>query len=786
MADSGLTPDEQAALDAAAQGKPLPGLAAPAAAPAAPAAAPSSPSAAPSAGALSPAEEQALTQAQQAQPATAAPGTTSASAPYDPWAFAHGTPAMATAAFMEGRETPAQQSQQAAVQRAAINPDIAGPAIMHGLRTAVNPLLEWGSNLGNRLAAYDPSALGWLATSRAANDAANQQAWNAQLQKLTPAQAQAAQGVSAITGVAAPFAIGGAAEKGIQLGATMAGAPEVGAFLTGQAAPSVAGSTTLGRGLSLAAQGVTQGLATGGGAGATTGAFLGPLAGMAGSVVNGLAQRFGSGDTSALQSVYQQMLRDGMTPQQMATSLQALGPLGTVADIAEPNLSRLAEGIANNPGAGQAIAYRNLVNRNLGQSQRMVEATNRATGGTATAAQTNAQLIQARSAAAAPAYDNAFNNTRPSVQDEGDLADFVQSPIGQRAFQTGMAEAQINDAIARSRGQMGAQNLAAYGVQQNPDGTFARIPGQPITMQGLDAIKKGYDRMVEGFRDPTTGRINYSGEVTNVPGMAGNVSVRTLDNMRNAFTDQLRSRFPLYADALDTWAGPSQAMDAISLGKRVLTNDDDVTAQNIANISPANRDMFATGVRDALTQKILSVQDRADAANRLFGNQLIRNKIAAGMGGTNSPQFQQFEQEMERERTFWNTSNQMQAGSPTARRVAAQAVAQQATQGPTWGAILSPMMTALQHPIMGAAHLFHMAGPQLQSWISQPSERASAALGNYLFTPGGGQQLINRLQAGVPPTIGSRITGAPGQQGLQSALRFGGLYQGQGRPGGVQ
>ena len=53
---------------------------------------------------------------------------------------------------------------------------------------------------------------------------------------------------------------------------------------------------------------------------------------------------------------------------------------------------------------------------------------------------------------------------------------------------------------------------------------------------------------------------------------------------------------------------------------------------------------------------------------RIFGNDLIRSKIAAAFDDPAA--FAKFEQQMESESTFAQTRNQVLKGSPTARRLA--------------------------------------------------------------------------------------------------------------------
>ena len=45
-------------------------------------------------------------------------------------------------------------------------------------------------------------------------------------------------------------------------------------------------------------------------------------------------------------------------------------------------------------------------------------------------------------------------------------------------------------------------NPANYGVTRGEGGAFVPVEGQTPNMRLLDAVKRGYDQIVEGFRDP--------------------------------------------------------------------------------------------------------------------------------------------------------------------------------------------------------------------------------------------------------------------------------------------
>jgi Transglycosylase SLT domain len=409
---------------------------------------------------------------------------------------------------------------------------------------------------GNRLSNPFPETLPSGAATRSADLAADA-AYQARLGN----DPNAAAGFRAAQALA-PLAVGGAGVNLLKLGGA------AGRFLAGTAAEDVPGILGwVGRRLSGAAGGAVQGGTTTAMTGdpntpvgeralpgAVVGAGLGSvvLPTLSG-VTNWVANRFGSATTPAAQQIIRAMTRDGMTPGQLDSALTELGPNASLADVGGANIRGLAETAANSPGPASQQARQFLNARNEGQTQRLNDAVKTATGATGSAFDTMEALSDARRAAAAPAYDNFYNNTTVTPEQVAQLRPFIADPIGQQALQKG-----INIARMESVAQGKPFNPADYGVTQADDGTATVLSPTSATPKMLDAVKRGYDQVLEQYRDPTTGRL--------VLDPTGNA----INNMRAAYVQKMRDAFPQYADALDKWAGPSQDMDALSMGRRVL------------------------------------------------------------------------------------------------------------------------------------------------------------------------------------------------------------------------
>jgi hypothetical protein len=565
----------------------------------------------------------------------------------------------------------------------------------------------------------------------------------------------AAGGASALLADAYPLA-----SRIIQGGAKLIGGT------AGADAPGVAGTAT--RVASTAA----NGSAVGASAAALTGQPVkqggeyGALLGPVGAIVSkgiGLASDVGKNllspitdlsdratQAAAVNKLVQAFKADGMTASEAIAKVQALGQNGMLADVGGANVRNAAETVASSPGPGSNTAEQALESRAESQGARVNQAVKDATGVNGNIHDEADQLIAQRAQEAAPLYKVALDQDKNPVFSsklavDPRLAQFANDPIIQQGMQRGAEVARL-DALAKGEpfdpskylwnttpevpAQLVPASRNGIGAKLTPD-TY--IPGTPqnttVSMNALDAAKRGLDDILEQYRDPVTGKLNLD--------QRG----KAINDVRSAFVDHLDSINPDYAAARQAYAGPSQSLDAMNMGKRALANDPEVNAKIVGNLSPGDKQFYLQGVTRALQDKIAGAQDGADVTRRIFGNDLIRNKIAAAF---DDPQaFANFEQQMQAESTFAQTRNQVLKGSQTARRLAGQADASQ------------PLVNAGMHLLSGNVGSALASGAKgVANYLLQPSQAQSSALGNLLFTPGnaGAQQLqqaLERMQPGA-------------------------------------
>lgn len=441
--------------------------------------------------------------------------------------------------------------------------------------------------------------------------------------------------------------------------------------------------------------------------GAVAGAVAPPLFAAVGSAirraVSPIMARM-SGDLASRQAVGEigkAMLRDATSPADAAAELQRLGPQAALVDAGGANLRRLGESVANAPGPAAAAAEGMLEGRAATQAGRLNQAITAATGSTGDFHAAMGELAAKRATEAAPKYAAAFDRIKVTPEEAATVQRFVRDSIGQQALQRGMRVIELEKLAADQ-----PFNPADYAVKK--EGSKFVLGSDTPNLRLFDAIKRGYDEIVEGFRDPTTGRLNL------------NQYGRAVNEVRAEYVKSLREMFPRYASALDAWAGPSRAMDALSMGRNVLKRDPEVTTKAINGLSDTDKQFFLSGVARALKDKIEGAQDGADATRRMFGNQLIRDKIKAALGSDKA--FNEFAKTMEREAVFAQTRNEILKGSQTARRLAGQ----EDVGVDLW----TPAVHAAHGNPLGAALNL---GAQAMNRLRAPSAATNAPLGRMLF-----------------------------------------------------
>lgn len=354
----------------------------------------------------------------------------------------------------------------------------------------------------------------------------------------------------------------------------------------------------------------------------------------------------------ALRIINSRLRSDEVTPADAGRRLTELGPEGMIVDTGGPNTLRLGGSTYRAPGEGATIAKTALRARRAGQGARIFEGFN----DTYSAARTIPDYFDAgdalrtqRATEAKPLYETAF--ARGTAVTDTRIDQFLADPIVRRGLNAGL-EIQRLEALAEGK----PFNPTEYGItgfNEAGDPIIGTVPNFRL----LDAGKRGLDAIIEDARDPVTGRIVWTERL------------RAVDAVRRAYVARLDQLNPAYKAAREAWAGPSAALDAMAMGRRLINEDDRTIARVLADMSPSEREFFQVGVKDAIRRVITQTPDGADVVKRIFGTPWKRSAIEALF---NDPaQFQAFQRQMEAEARFWEVQTELMAGSQTAERGAA-------------------------------------------------------------------------------------------------------------------
>lgn len=422
-----------------------------------------------------------------------------------------------------------------------------------------------------------------------------------------------------VTSTAAELA-GGIVGPGVALAPAQSGAGLLARVLRGGTSRGVVAGGTAG---ALAGFGEGEGgfgnraenAASGAGLGAALGGALGAGVSLAGKVGGRVLDGLGLRNPEVAGD--RQMLRALERGGRDVTDIEAplMRPDAVLADVGGKPMQNLAAVAANTPSEAMEAAERFVNSRRYARPDRVAGDVDRflgGGGGTAVADEIGTQTAK-RVREAAPFYEAAFS--KPTAVTD-DLRILLEDPIIKSALDRGR-EVQARE--MRVSGRRPAGDVGNDPSIQFDENGVARLVGTPST-RTLDAVKRGLDDILEEYRDPTTLRMNLT-----------NDRARSLDAMRRRLIDLMDQGNPDYAAARAAWAGPSQAMDAISIGRRALTMDRDELVKAVERISPSDLEFVRLGLGRAITDKTSDPRTAPDFVRRLFEDRQMQARLATLM-----------------------------------------------------------------------------------------------------------------------------------------------------------
>lgn len=390
----------------------------------------------------------------------------------------------------------------------------------------------------------------------------------------------------------------------------------------------------------------------------------------------------------------------------------------------------LAQAVSREPGIGRATAAAAVAQRGgLNQSARLSSAVRNAISADDFMAATD-DLIRTRAATAGPAYEKALA---------------VDTPVNVQPI--------VDDITARLGSAKGAIKTAL----QDALNLFKDGTGKPdVTMAGLHETKLALDAMLERTPGNSVSRV------------ARREIMQIQEKLLRAMDDASGGA---YGQARQAFAGPSRAMDAMELGKRILRGDADETAAEIAKLSASERDFLRIGVSRALIDRVKAGGDTDDIRKikSIWGSDAIRERVAAAFDDPKA--FDDFSEYMKREMDMARVNN---AINPRANSVTAAINAQRDQPAPT-GPMLSALVSALRGDTLGAGtNVLRATSDALSPAVTLRAEQLAPML--FSMRAGDRSRVINELmrrqttdeaRAALARALGAGVTRAGTMTGVQ-------------------
>lgn len=389
---------------------------------------------------------------------------------------------------------------------------------------------------------------------------------------------------------------------------------------------------------------------------AAGGAVAGGVLGGAGKLLGAAVRSFGeylareypeNVMTQAVQKILKRMGQDekasGPSAQDaldLINEAHATGKPMTLADVGGENTRALAGNVTRQPES-RAVGERFLTQRDEGAAQRLSADVAKYVHGGDSMHRTTEALLQARSAAARPAYEVAMDPAR--VVDSERLRTFLADPTVKQGIPAGL-ESQRLEALAAG------QPYQPVSAMLDEAGSLRGVPN----MRTLDAVKRGMDAQIEGERDAITGRLSQRGTM--------------LNRVREQFVAELDALNPDYRAARAVWGGYSSSLDAMRSGRAAFRSSPDEIAAEIRGMTPANQEFYRLGVADAIRERLMKTGLAGDEAKAIIKNPWMRDQLKPIF--RTPADFDAFVNSVTAEGKMFATRQKVLGGSQTAERVA--------------------------------------------------------------------------------------------------------------------
>ena len=391
------------------------------------------------------------------------------------------------------------------------------------------------------------------------------------------------------------------------------------------------------------------------GTGAVTGGVVGTvLGGAAPAVIRGggagyrwLRDRIAPSEATVAEAALGKVARavdeSGMTPQQVEQKMaedRARNIPSTLAN-ADPALVDLAETVAQRSGPSGRIVEKKLGEQSTGARERAYAQTRKGLD-PGNYYDDLAQLQADMKTKAAPFYEQAYAHGEVT---DPDVLSFMTRP----QFKQGMKKAE--------------ELLAAEGRKMPTVKITDPVTGKLTekvapTVEVLDQVKRGLDRLIESETDAVTGKTTSLGRAYTVS--------------KNEFLDALDTAVPDYAAARAVYKGDADIANAMRDGMNKFKGlDHEQVIKLIAKMGDDEKAAYRTGVvRNIFSTVMDPTSGNINAAQRIIGSPEMQAKLQPLF---DSPaKFELFKSALEREAQLFQQSNRVLGGAATGRRTQAR------------------------------------------------------------------------------------------------------------------
>ena len=316
----------------------------------------------------------------------------------------------------------------------------------------------------------------------------------------------------------------------------------------------------------------------------------------------------------------------------------------TLAEMGGATAQRELRGLRGGSAEVEEIVEPRLTARMAQQGQRVEEAVERAVGMGPESSVVLGNVIRDQENAAAPLY-RAIREKYPAVQVK-DMVDIFE----RESFREAYPEI-VRSVNERLRGQI-------------PDEILNRTP-------------KTYDEFIRQVRSAEGVEVpfDFLDQAKRAIGSKGLAAKRggdeNLASLRFKTADDLRARtdakVPEYQEARRVFAGEAAIEEAMEAGKKFERMTPAEVRQTLSKMEGSEKEAFITGAVDRLRVKIGEAPPGRDKIRSLnLDTPFQRQRLAALMGGEDTPAFKAFERAVREEAEMAQTRNIVLGGSQTA------------------------------------------------------------------------------------------------------------------------